>query len=44
MNERSTTTKKIYVSKLKIWTKWSNFLRPILYDDDGDNDDPAMLL
>jgi len=31
-------SKKSNVSKLKIWTKGSNFLHPALYDDD-DNDE-----
>ena len=31
--------KKSYLSKLKIWTKRSNFLRPAFYDDDDDDDD-----
>jgi len=29
--------KNSYVSKLKIWTKGSNFLRPAIYDDDDDD-------
>ena len=37
ISQYSMTIKKSYVSKLKIWTKRSNFLRPAFYDDDDDD-------
>jgi len=37
------TIKKSYVSKIQIWTKRTNFLRPAFYDDDDDDDGISFL-